>query len=393
MNKLVISAGAALSAASLLLAAPARAGTLTFNYDVDSTLEVTFNPLFAGNTFSGITVPNSLTVTADDVAGSFTVLDDTAQFTDGSLEFDYSLIDEAIVGGDAILETLLGDYGLAAGQLLESADSLFNISQFQGGGILTSKDFSLPGNPSPFNISYSNTSNTVVIDGYDTDVAESCLSTTCLLDGNISYSVNLVLSEFVSLTSDLLTSTEITLSQEDSAAIANLQQIATLAQIFGPTLSLGTVAVNNFAATTDFVSADPAGTALDATVPDGVITATTTTGTEQEQLFSASLAPELPPAESAVVDAESETIPPAALEEDAVPAIASLPAITKPAVTVFQEPVIVASLEADAIAAPAAAGAISSGDDAQAVPEPSILLGLLGSAALLKRGRKKTAAQ
>ncbi|NEQ55262.1 MAG: hypothetical protein F6K11_34935, partial [Leptolyngbya sp. SIO3F4] len=206
MKKLLISAGAALSAVGLLAVDPAQAGTLTFGFEVDSSLQVTLNPLFAGNTISGVTVPNSLKVTAEDVTGSFTVLDDPAQFNDGSVDLDYDFLDDALLSSSytAMVESLLGNYGFTTSQVVESVDNLFDISSFQGNGVLTSKDFTLPGNPSVFDISYSNDTNTFTVDGYDTAVAESCLSTTCLLDGSISYGVSLVLSEFITITNDLL---------------------------------------------------------------------------------------------------------------------------------------------------------------------------------------------
>ncbi|MEL6231262.1 MAG: hypothetical protein AAFR24_15230, partial [Cyanobacteria bacterium J06627_3] len=297
MNKPLISAGVALSAVGLMAVAPAQAGTLTFDFEIDTASTVTFGPLLGGLSLGGfgldgVTVPDSLGVTAEGVAGNFTVLDDSAQFIDGSIDLDYDGLVEDVLSSSyvAMAQAFLGNYGLTASQVVESADALFDVDQFTGGGVLESKDFTLLGNPSPFNISYDGETNSLAIDGYSTEVAESCLSTTCLLDGNVSFGVSLVLSELVTVTGDLLANSSLSLGQETRAAIANLQQMATIAQLFGPTVSLSSV-TTEFSAITDLASSDPAGSELAFEVTDGLVTATATSGTEQAQIFSQSLAP------------------------------------------------------------------------------------------------------
>ena len=396
MNKPLIFAGVTFSAVGLMAVAPAQAGTLTFDFEVDAASTVTFNPLLGGFSLGsfdlyGVTVPDSLGVTADDVAGSFTVLDDPAQFTDGSIDLDYGFVDDVLSSSyGAMAQALLGNYGLTASQVVESADALFNVDQFMGGGVLESKDFTLLGNPSPFNIGYDSGTNSVVIDGYSTEVAESCLSTTCLLDGNVSFGVSLVLSELVTVTGDLLANSSLSLGQEATAAIANLQQMATIAQLFSPTVSLGNV-VTEFSAISDVGSADPVGSDLAFDVTDGLITAITTTGAQEEQIFSQSLA---------TVSVEL----PEAIVETPMELTEVIEIVEKPVET---PPVIVAELAADAAAASTgtpsspttvitallttAVTSASGDDDAQDVPEPSILVGLLGLAGLVvKRNQKRT---
>lgn len=401
MNKLLISAGAAFSAIGLLTAVPAHAGTLTFGYQVDSDLQVTFNPLLAGNAFSGVTVPSSVRVDATGVTGSFTVLDDPAQFTDGSVVLDDGLLNDALLGSsyESMLDAILGDYGLTSTEVVTSVDNLFTIDNFQGSGELVSKDFTLP--LSPFTISYDDVTNAVIVDGYNTQAAESCLLTTCLLDGNVSYGVSLVLSEFITLTNGLLTNSSIALDAETTAAIASLQQTAALASLFGETFELVTVNVSKFSAITNPIGADPTGTGLDATVTDGLIEVAI--NGQEDPIFSTSLASEVSASEAATeiptVDAGSEaTTPPVVTVASTVET-----PVVKPPITVVlppsgtDQPVIVASTSAggaisvttsDLVIAQSSAVDVS--EDAQDVPEPSILLGLLGSAALIKRSRKKT---
>ncbi|MEL6937191.1 MAG: PEP-CTERM sorting domain-containing protein [Cyanobacteria bacterium J06607_17] len=373
MNKPLISAGVALSAVGLMAVAPAQAGTLTFDFEIDTASTVTFGPLLGGLSLGGfgldgVTVPDSLGVTAEGVAGNFTVLDDSAQFIDGSIDLDYDGLVEDVLSSSyvAMAQAFLGNYGLTASQVVESVDALFDVDQFTGGGVLESKDFTLLGNPSPFNISYDGETNSLAIDGYSTEVAESCLSTTCLLDGNVSFGVSLVLSELVTVTGDLLANSSLSLGQETRAAIANLQQMATIAQLFGPTVSLSSV-TTEFSAITDLASSDPAGSELAFEVTDGLVTATATSGTEQAQIFSQSLAP----VEKTPVAGE--------LAADAI--VASTSAIAPGgSLTVTTGPITRST------ALVTSAG----GSDAQDVPEPSILVALLGLAGLVfKRNRKQ----
>ena len=379
MNRPLISAGVAFSAIGLMaVVAPAQAGTLTFDFEIDTSSTVTFSPLLGGLSLGsfgldGVTVPDSLEVTAAGVAGSFTVLDDPAQFTDGSIDLDYGWVDDVLSDSyGAIAQTFLGNYGLTPSQVVESADALFDIDQFTGGGVLESKDFTLLGNPSPFDIDYDGETNSLAINGYSTEVAESCLSTTCLLDGNVSFGVSLVLSELVTVTGDLLTNSSLSLGQETTAAIANLQQMATIAQFFGPTVSLGSV-TTGFSAITDPVSSDPTSSELAFEVTDGLVTATATTGTEQAQIFSQSLAPvEKPPlvgelAADAIVVTTSTGTPGGPLPVTTGPIALSTVSVASASVT-----------------------SANSSSDAQDVPEPSILVGLLGMAGLaVKRNRQK----
>lgn len=349
------------SAVSLLAAVPAQASTLTFGVKANASLDVTLSPFLAGGTFGGITLPDSLDVAANNVTGSFTVLDDPAQFTDGDIELNYSLINDLLgTSSSTALQSLFGSVGLTPSQVLASVDDLFTITQFTGNGVLTSEAPTLvgdPDNPSPFNILYKGGSSSLLLEGYDTGVAESCLSATCQITGNVSFGVGLVLGEFVSLTSGLLVNSNVTLSLEARNVIASLQQAAAVMQLFGPTLDIAQV-VANVSATTEFVEANPNGTVEDigANVTGGLLTAAATTGGQQQPILSSLLTDSSPVEPPVVADppfSSPPTIPP-----------------TGPLISPDQ------------------------GSNApQDVPEPSILLGLLGTAMLVKRSYKKTIVQ
>ena len=463
-----------LSTLSLIAVTPAQAGTLTFNFEAftpeEASLEVTFGSFLQGAPLGSVTVPDSLQVTAEAVTGSFTILDDPAQFTDNSIDLDTGFLNDVLLSStySTMLESLLGDFGLTSSQVALSADNLFDISEVSGNIDLESKDFTLPNNPSALNITYNNSANSIEIDGYSPEVVESCLSTTCLFDGNVSFGVNLVLGEFVTLTGDLLANSSVPLTPEASAAIANLQQMATVAQfVFGPTLDLATVEIENFSLTTNFVSADPTGSAFDAEITDGSITATATTDTGATEIFSQSLASapvpveppavvtevltiieaepptvvtelltiieaepptvvtelptiieaelpvvvtELPtiiktePLAETVVELPAEKTPPGGIEKPAIVTEAHSTAVETPSLLTEVTPVV-ATFASTPTSTPGGSVTITTelislvstplddSDDTQDVPEPSILVGVLGAAALCKRGLTKTNAQ
>lgn len=358
MNKLLVSAGVMASAISFL-AVPAQASTLTFGVDANASLDVNLSPFLAGRTLGGMTLPDSIDVDATNVVGSFTVLDDPAQFTDGDIELNYSLLDDLL--GDSYstaLQSLLGSFGLTPSQALQSVDDIFTITQFSGNGLLTSEAPTLvgdPDNPSPFNILYKGGSSSLLLEGYDTEVAESCLSATCQITGNVSFGIGLVLGEFVTLTSGLLANSNISLAPEARSALASLQQTAAVMQAFGPTLDIAQV-VANVSATTELVGANPNGTVEDigANVTGGLLTAAVTTGGQQQPILSKLLADNPPVDPPAVVDT-SVADPPVS---------PTIPLTTNQGKNTPQD-----------------------------VPEPSILLGLLGTAILVKRSHKKTVVQ
>ncbi|MEM9266503.1 MAG: hypothetical protein AAGA46_13345 [Cyanobacteria bacterium P01_F01_bin.13] len=341
MNKLLIAAGATLSAISVIAAAPAQAGTLTFGLEVDTSTQVTFGPFLAGRTVGGITLPDSINLVANDVTESFTVLDDPTQVTDGDIELTYDMLNGVLEDSySAPLQSLLDGFGLTFDQVLQSVDDIFTVTQFSGTGLLTSDSSDLIGNsnnPSPFNITYANETNSVVVDGYAPKVALSCLSATCDITGNVSFSVGLVISEFVTFTSSLLADSSVTLTPEATTALGGLQQSAVLLQQLDPSLEVLDLAavVSTISATTELLEVNPNDSVTD--VEDPTVVEETT---PEEQPT-----PEDPTAGGSIT---LETGPITFPSDDA-------------------------------------------GDynDAQDVPEPSIMLGILATVALFSRQRSK----
>lgn len=338
MKKLLVATGATLSTLGFLSAAPAQAGTITFGYSADASVNVELNSLLAGNTIGGVTLPDNVSIIANDVTGNLTVLDDTAQFTDGDIELNTDVIDSVLDNAyEATISSFLGSVGLTSEQALQSADDIFNITAFTGDGTLTSQSAELasdPNNSSTFNTTYDNTNNSVSIDGYDTEVAESCLSATCELEGDVSFGISLMIGEFISFSTGLLTNASITLSQDTQDSLNTLNTLLIIYQISNPgTTSLELASVEgNFNVTTEKTDENAEGTEADVSVDvtGGSITGTTTVGGEETQILSL-------------------------LFEDESGADSN---VTQ----------------------------LSEQQDAQDVPEPSVLLGLLGSGAwVIKR--------
>ena len=377
MNKLLISAGVALSAAGLLVAAPARATTLSFGYQTDTSAKIGINPWLAGLTLDGVTIPETLDVSTTDVTGSFTVFDDITQVTDGDIELGYDVIGGVL--GDsynATLESLLSGFNLTSEQAIETVDNLFTVTQFSGSGTLTSESFDVagdPNNPSPFNINYNNQTNTVVIDGYSNKVATSCFLSDCGITANVSYGVGLVISEFVTLTGELLTNANIELSTEASNTIRSLQQSALFIQQLNPsleTLELATV-LTNISATTEFVSVNPPGSAADEPsieLTSGTLVVSAATNGEPEQIYSAQYGETPAPA----LTAENWNT-----QADTVVKAASVAPSLQASLTITADTPIVPQLATEA-------------DDTQDVPEPSILLGVLATVWAVKQRPKNS---
>ncbi len=371
LNKILVSAGATLSALGLIAAAPADASTLSFDFQLETSTNVELSPLLAGQTFAGMTLPDSIAVTTDEVTGSFITLDNLEQVTDGDIELNYDFISHTLNDSYvATLESVLTGFGLTVEQTLQSVDDLFTITQFDGGGILTSESIDLaddPNNPSPFDISYDSETNAVVIDGYSNEVATSCFRADCDVTATVSYGVGLVINEFVTFTDDLLANPNINLSDETADAIRDLQRSVSFIQFLIPSLeaiNLATV-TSTVSADTEFVAANPEGSADDVSVDltSGALTVTATTDGQQEELFSIQY-PEEP--ESTVAENR-----PAVEPATAQPVVTVMPTAPSP---------IIASVSA------------TETNNAQDVPEPSIILGFLGTAAwMAKRSRKQTA--
>ncbi|ESA36421.1 hypothetical protein N836_00675 [Leptolyngbya sp. Heron Island J] len=375
MNKLLISAGATLSAAGLLVAAPAAASTLSFDFQLNSSTEVELSSFLAGRTFSNATVPNSLNATANDVTGSFIVLDDLTQVSDGDIELDDDFIDNLLDGSYmATVESILvEELGLTLDQTLESVDDLFTITEFSGGGVLTSEAIEVvgnPNNPSQFDITYDSETNTITVDGYSNKVATSCFWADCGITADVTYGFGLVIDEFISFTDDLLANPNIALGDETTEIIIGLQRSAAFIQWLAPSLEAITLATvtSTIAANTQFVAADPNGSIDDvsAEVTGGTLTVLATTDGQEEELFVAQYGEEIDThtTEGLVTVAQLETV-------KSTPPQASLSVTSKTPVTIAQ--------------------AFKSSDkEAEAVPEPSIVVGFLGLAVwMAKRSRKQ----
>jgi hypothetical protein len=217
-NKFSIAAGFSAAVISLGVAtAPAQAGTITFNYyDATVATEITLNPLL-NNFLQSIDFPiplptNSIPLNFDLPPGSFTLLDDPAQYTDGDITLDFPLLSQL--------------FGISLPpEQVETFDNLFNFD-FLGSGSIQSQVAGLTN----FDINYDSAQNAFVINNFNPDVIEGCTLGICQTQASGNLGLSLVLSQFVDLSDDL----GIDLTDDVLNAIALYQQF------FGDELSLAT---------------------------------------------------------------------------------------------------------------------------------------------------------
>ena len=93
MKNLLFATGATVSALGLIATTPVQASTRTYDFDAVTSVSVEFEQLWVGQDLNGFTVPNRIDVIAQEMIGSFTVLDDPAQITDGDIEFNSGLFE------------------------------------------------------------------------------------------------------------------------------------------------------------------------------------------------------------------------------------------------------------------------------------------------------------
>jgi hypothetical protein len=261
-------AGAIVYSGSLLLAPAAQAGTLTFGYsDGSFNASATVNPFLgqALNSLLGQSLPSSFSVSGANLGGTFTVLDDPAQFTDGDVTIDYAFLD-TIFGSyidsykaSVLTGPLLPLAGLSDAQFLAALDSIFDYS-LTGSGTLSNSN----GGSTPFAVQYVKADKAIVINGFDTTIASSCLTLICTTTASGNFGLSVSAGGLVSVANQF--------------GLPIPSQISTIPPAFltGISLPLLTDGSFNYVATTALKSADPTGKTLSGKLTDGTITTTQT---------------------------------------------------------------------------------------------------------------------
>jgi hypothetical protein len=217
----IATAGAAFVALGVAGAAPATAATMTFDYEANAAgkarLEPGAVPLIPMLESMLDLEPGTIPAEQDfseSFSGSFSVPDDPAQITDGNITVDLPII-ASIFGytPESSVVDILEDVGIMPSDVFLSAfdtlgitsvdsavdilDELFDVS-FVGAGTLTTETA-----VTNFDIEYFSASNSLLVDGFDPDIASSCLTETCTATAAVDNSVDLILDELVEL-DDLL---------------------------------------------------------------------------------------------------------------------------------------------------------------------------------------------
>jgi hypothetical protein len=210
-------AGAAFVALGVVGAAPATAATITFDYEAGVTgtarLEPDAVPLIPMVEMMFDLEPGTIPAEAEfaeSFSGSFSVPDDPEQITDSDITVDLPLL-AGIFGytPESSVVDILEDFGIMPSNVFLDAfdtlgitsvdsavdvlDELFDVS-FVGAGTLSTDT-----ETTTFNIEYFSTTNSLLIDGFDADIASLCLTEACNAAAAVDYSVDLILDELVEL--------------------------------------------------------------------------------------------------------------------------------------------------------------------------------------------------
>jgi hypothetical protein len=251
---------------SFVLATPsAEAGTLTFGYsnggfDATATGNSFLIPVI--NSLFGQSLPSNVAVNGSNLQGTFTVLDDPAQFQDGDINIDYAFLD-TVFGSyiDRFKTSLPGLAGLTDAQQEAALDAIFDYS-LTGTGTLSNAN----GGSSPFAVSYVNASNSIVINGFDTTIATSCLTLICTTNATGTFGLTASPAGVIGV-AGLLGQP---LPPQLSAILPSLSGLTGLGSL--PLFEGGFT----YGATTALLSANPTGTTLSGKLTDGTITTTQT---------------------------------------------------------------------------------------------------------------------
>jgi hypothetical protein len=253
-------AGAIVYGGSLLVAPSAQAGTLTFGYSNGS-----FDATATGNAFIipvinsvfGQNLPNGIAVNGSNLQGVFTVLDDPAQFQDGDITIDYAFLD-TVFGSyiDSFKTSLPGLAGLSDAQQEAALDAIFDYS-LTGTGTLSNSN----GGSTNFAVNYINTSNSIVINGFDTTIATSCLTLTCTTNASGTFGLTASPTGVIAVASQL----NQPLPPQVNTILQSLSGLGSLPLLTGNF---------TYGATTSLLSANPTGTTLRGDLTDGTITTT-----------------------------------------------------------------------------------------------------------------------
>jgi hypothetical protein len=195
---------------------PASTDTITFDYTGTFSGTINFSPvaLTFAEDYLEVDLPPSLTYTNQPFSGTFTVPNDPAQFTDGDINLDFLALSSGLgFSPDDSFVDILSDFGIPvsdsvvdildtlgitdANSAVGFLDDLFNLELDGSGTLVTGAE------STTFDIDYFDDTNTIVIDEFNPDVVAGSLVGSSTITTQVTFSVDLVLSEFVEVTNSL----------------------------------------------------------------------------------------------------------------------------------------------------------------------------------------------
>ncbi len=366
----------------MIAAAPVQASTLTLGVERITYTEVTF---LAGP-MGGITLPDSTTVVKNATA-SITVPDNPAWLIDGDIELTYDIINDVLDDysyGNTVQSWPSG-WGFISDQLIQYDNDSVIIRELSGTGWLTPDSPNL--NRSPFDFTYQNETNSIFVDGYVPEVALSCLSVGCDIIVEAESIISLDFDGLLAVLDNLLVNPDVSPTPDFVNFLSNLQQTAAALQLLDSSFELYPFLGVDFDAVDVRISAAAelsVANSNSSTVDADVTGAATATSTEPEQLFSTAYVEESTPEAESIADS-SITLGSGPI--NLLPSANISPEFPLGEITL--EPGLITSLNSSV-----SEDSYSENDDnnAQDVPEPSMVIGFLGTAALFARQRSKQTA-
>jgi hypothetical protein len=192
------------------------ASTITFDFGGNISATVNFNPLVVGfvENYLQVDLPTAWTITDEPFTGTATFPSDPAQYEDGDINIGFPLVTGVLgINPDDSFVDVLGSFGITvpsdvagvlntlgitdANSAVEFADKLFDFD-LDGSGTLTTGV-----GTTDFDIGYADETNSIVIDGFDPNVVAGSLTGQSAIAAEGTFSVALVLSEFVQVTNTL----------------------------------------------------------------------------------------------------------------------------------------------------------------------------------------------
>ncbi len=192
------------------------ARTITFDFAGNISANVNFNPVVVGlvEDYLQMDLPTALTITDEPFTGTTTFPIDPAQYKDGDLIIDPPLVADILgINPDDSFVDVLGGLGIPVSSDVTGVLNTLGITDVNSAAEFADEllDFNLGGSgvlttgvgTTDFVIGYAGAINSIIIDGFNPNIVAGSLTGQSTIAAQGTFSVDLVLSEFVEVTNTL----------------------------------------------------------------------------------------------------------------------------------------------------------------------------------------------